>query len=126
MSVMKWLARRRATSLADLREETVEKAVFGTRPRIGAWLLTTPPAALAPLVVVDPNAPQRTKQSLQQLADRVNSLVRAGRLTFAGAADWELSYRPANKAHHPIGTPDVLELWDALDRLAERLSDGGL
>jgi hypothetical protein len=86
------------------------------------WMFGTTPVAEPPkLVVVDPNAPQRTRQSLQQLAEIVNSLLRARVLVFTAAREFEIQYRPADLQDHPIGTPDTMDLWDALDRLASRV-----
>ena len=125
MSFMKWSRRRNSRTLGQVDGEAVEKVIFGQKKSL-AWMLTRPAEPLQPLVVVDPEAPQRTKQALQQLADRVNALARTGRLRFAGAKEWELAYRPGNMADHPLGTPEELELWDALDRINARLKAGGL
>ena len=73
------------------------------------------------LIVVDPEAPQRTRQSLQQIAEILNSLLRSGVIKFTGAREFELQYQPADMQDHPIGTPENMELMNALDRLSARV-----
>jgi hypothetical protein len=126
MSFMKWAKKLSVSSGSVVSKSDGVAGPIARRSLL--WKLNGSrgsPANYGFLVMVDQSVPKETRQTLQQMAQIFNALIRDGVLKWNGTRETQLTYRPNDMQDHPVGTPTEMSVWSALDRAFARIKDLG-